>query len=221
MQKEVTELWGKLVCSEACLDAICGRISNICVRDVKSTLHDIAYKHIPAFDIVVGEEVTLFYAVEWSNATLVNVGQLNISLSSVSVELQNEVAEVVSKARTSPELFNNLNDIARSDLDKSVRESVIQRASELKGFQHLDLDLCNQLKEEFFKRLLSFVLYKFSKSETHSPRVIAGVLLCTLRSLLRKEQSHDKHSVFYSVSRTYIKTLTESLNDASLELNLQ
>lgn len=221
MQNKVTELWGKLICSEACLDVICARINNIRVREVKNNLYHIVYKHTPAFDICVGNHVTVFNAVEWSNGSLTNVGQLKIPIDLLSEELQNEISEVVSTARKNPQLFSNLNEIASSSLHESVRESVLQRVSELKGFEYLNLNLCNELKEEFYKRLLSYLLYKFSKIEAYSAHEVAGVLLCALRVLLRKEQSHEKHTVFYRVSSIYVDILSESINNASINVDAE
>lgn len=211
MQEEVTQLWGKLLSCEAFLDVICSRINRVCVRDVKGVLLNLVNRHVPAFDITVNEQVTLFHTVEWSNNKPVTVGQISVPLSALSAELQEQVQSVVSTARKQPQLFTNLNDIVTSDLHQAVRQAVVERERELKGFRFLDLDACQELKKHFYQSLLSYILYKYSKVE--SPLVVGGVLLFALRALLQR----SKDRVFSLVCSNCIKALRETLSDADVE----
>ena len=212
MQAEVTQLWGRLVSCEAFLNAICSRITKVCVRDVKGVLVDIVNRHIPAFDIVVNQHVTLLHAVEWANNKPATVGEISVPLASLPAELREEINTVVCAARKQPELFTNLNDLASSGLHETVYKAAIERASELKGFRFLDLTACQDLKKQFYETLLSYILYKYSCVER--PHVVGGVLLCALRALLHK--SRDK--VFSVICSKCIKTLRESLANADTEV---
>ena len=212
MQAEVTQLWGRLVSSEAFFDVICSRITKVCVRDVKGVLVDIVNRHIPAFDITVNDHVTLFHAIDWLNNTPVTVGQLSVPLAVLSPELQQEIDTVVCAARKQPDLFTNLEALAKSDLDEALRKAAIQRAFELKGFQFLDLAVCQELKKHFYEGLLSYILFKYSSIEP--PHVVGGVLLSALRALLHR----SKDKVFSVICSTCIKTLCDSLAHADIEV---
>ena len=205
-------MWGRLVSCEAFLDVICSRITKVCVRDVKGVLVDLVNRHIPAFDIAVDEHVVLFHTVEWSNNNPVTVGQLSVLLSELPEELQEAVQGVVSTARKQPQLFTNLHDLATSDLHETVRQAVVERTRELKGFRFLDLEACQNFKKEFYERLLSFILFKYSSVEP--PHVVAGVLLFALRALLQK----SKDRVFSLICSNCIKVLRETLSDADVEV---
>ena len=162
MQAEVTQLWGRLVSCEAFLDAICSRITKVCVRDVKGVLVDLVNRHVPAFDIVVNDRVVLFHTVQWSDNKPVTVGQISVPLAVLPAELREEVHAVVCAAREQPELFSNLNELASSGLHETVYKAAIERAFELKGFCFLGLEACRELKKQFYERLLSYILYKYS-----------------------------------------------------------
>lgn len=212
MQAEVTQLWGRLISCEAFLDVICSRITKVCVRDVKGVLVDLVNRHVPAFDIVVDEHVVLFHTVEWANNKPVTVGQLSVPLATLCAELKEDVKQVVCAARKQPQLFTNLSEIAESDLHESVRQAVVERERELKGFRFLDLDTCQELKKQFYERLLSYILYKYCSIE--APHVVGGVLLFALRALLQK----SKDRVFSLVCSNCIKALRETLSDADTEV---